>query len=245
MLFLRSLVFNIAFYIALIALMLFGLPALLWGRHGVFFMARLWARCSFWLMRVVCNMRVEFRGTLHIPKGAVIIAPKHQSLLDVFVMLEFFPDFSYVLKRELTWLPLFGWYLAVAEQIAIDRSRGRDALPQLIAKTKDLFAEGRQLFIFPEGTRRPAGAPPAYKSGVARLYAESNVPCLPVAINAGLFWARRNFLRYPGTVVVQFLPPIAPGLGRERFYALLQLELETATDALIAEACAKGAKIPA
>jgi 1-acyl-sn-glycerol-3-phosphate acyltransferase len=141
-----------------------------------------------------------------------------------------------VLKRELTYIPFFGWYLLRAEQIAIDRANAQTALRQLTAKAKALFAEGRQLFIFPEGTRRPPGAPPAYKAGAAYVYDKTGVPCLPVALNAGLFWPRRRFLRFPGTILVEFLPPIAPGMKREAFLRELQWRIETATDRLIAEA---------
>jgi 1-acyl-sn-glycerol-3-phosphate acyltransferase len=201
-------------------------------------LGRAWGRISLWLLDKICGAKVEFRGLDNIPPGAVIVAAKHQSIWDTFVLPTKFPDFSYILKRELVWIPFFGWYLLAAEQIGIDRAKGGKLLPQLVEKSKKLFAQGRQLFIFPEGTRRPAGAPPAYKAGVAHLYAASNVPVLPVALNAGLFWPRRSFLIRPGTIVLEFLPVIPPGLSTRAFFDRLQNDIETASDRLIAEAVA-------
>ena len=155
MLFLRSLVFQCLFYICTVLLMLVWLPTLVTGRRGlVQELGRQWGRTSLWLLENICGLKHEIRGLENIPKGAMIVAAKHQSTWDTFTLPIFFPDFSYILKRELVFLPLFGWYLLRSEQIAIDRAKGRKALPQLISKAKALFAQDRQLFIFPEGTRR-------------------------------------------------------------------------------------------
>jgi 1-acyl-sn-glycerol-3-phosphate acyltransferase len=222
MLALRSLVFNLAFFLVTAILMIACLPTLFMGRHAVFWLARTWSTTILWLLRVICGMRVDFRGTERIPKGGLIIAPKHQSAWETFALLGHVSDFSYILKRELTWIPLFGWYLKAAEQIAIDRARGGAALAQATTRAREIVQGGRQVFIFPEGTRRPAGAPPKYKFGVAHIYAEAGVPCLPVALNSGLFWGRRTFIKRPGTVLVEFLEPIPPGLDKATFYQLLQ-----------------------
>lgn len=239
MLVLRSLLFNALFYLALTALMLFGLPVLLFGRHGVFWLARIWARGNLWMLRVICGVEVEYRGLENLPgKGGFIIAPKHQSVWETFALLPFVPDFTFILKRELTYVPLFGWYLKSAEQIAIDRSSGRVALNEATSKSRAVLAAGRQIFIFPEGTRRPAGAPPVYKFGVSNIYADANVPCVPVALNSGLFWPRRTLLRWPGKVLVEFLEPIPPGLDRQTFLTTLQDRLEAATNRLIRESLA-------
>jgi 1-acyl-sn-glycerol-3-phosphate acyltransferase len=239
MIYLRSLVFQILFFSSMIVLQLVWLPGLLMRRQVSQELGRIWGRISLWLLDKICGTKVEFRGLDNIPKGAVIVAAKHQSIWDTFVLPTKFPDFSYILKHELVWIPFFGWYLLAAEQIAIDRAKGGKLLPQLIEKSKKIFAEGRQLFIFPEGTRRPAGAPPAYKIGVAHLYTAANVPALPVALNAGLFWPRRSFVIRPGTIVMEFLPIIPPGLPTREFFDKLQADLETASDRLIAEAVAK------
>jgi 1-acyl-sn-glycerol-3-phosphate acyltransferase len=236
MIFIRSALFNFLFYANTVVLMIVGFPTMIFGRRAVLSLARFWSRSSLWLLRVICGTSAEFRGVENIPKGACIIAPKHQSFWETFALVNYFDDFSYVLKRELTFIPVFGWYLLRGGQIAIDRTNAQTALRQLVAKANALFAEGRQLFIFPEGTRRAPGAPPAYKAGVAYVYDKTGVPCLPVALNAGLFWPRRRFLRFPGTIVVEFLPAIAPGMQRAAFLQELQRRIETATDRLIAEA---------
>lgn len=195
----------------------------------------MWARSSLWLLRVICNTKVEFRGGGNIPTGGYIIAPKHQSMWETFALCLYFPDFSFILKRELAWIPVFGWYLKRAEQIAINRSSGSSALAEASQKSRAILAEGRQIFIFPEGTRRPVGAPPLYKYGVAHIYSQANVPCLPVALNSGLFWPRRSFIRRPGTILVEFLQPIPPGLEKNAFLEILQDRMEAATATLVSE----------
>jgi 1-acyl-sn-glycerol-3-phosphate acyltransferase len=239
MLWLRSVLFNAIFYLFLIAAMIFLCPALLLGPRAVKGVARLWGRGSLWLLRVMCGIGVEFRGLENIPRGSCIVASKHQSFWEVFALITVFPDFSFVLKRELMWIPVFGWYLARAGMIAIDRSKGRNALAKIVRQARGLVAEGGQVFIFPEGTRRRPGSPPAYKFGVAYIYADLGVPCVPVALNSGLFWPRRSFLRRPGTVVVEILPVIQPGLSGPDFLPVLEQRIEAASDRLVAEALAK------
>jgi 1-acyl-sn-glycerol-3-phosphate acyltransferase len=236
MLAIRSIVFNLLFYLNLIVLMVIGLPMMLGGRKGVFALARLWGSISVWLLDRICGLRLEYRGVENIPPGAVLIAAKHQSFLETFALLKYAPDFAIILKRQLTFIPFFGLYLVVSKQIAIDRSRGRQALQQIVAATKPVLAAGRQVFIYPEGTRRPPGAPPKYKHGVAALYVETGAPCLPVAVNTGLFWRRRTFLRRPGVAVIEYLPPIAPGLDRAAFVERLEDAIEAACDSLNSEA---------
>jgi len=233
MILLRSLVFNVLFYLNVAGLMILGLPCLFKDRHSVHNLARVWARSSLWLLDKICGTKVEFRGLEHIPPGACIIAAKHQSTLETFALTIKLSDFSYILKRELVLIPFFGWYLKRAEQIGIDRSKRSQALADAIRKARPVLAEGRQIFIFPEGTRRPAGAPPRFKSGVAHLYAEMSVVCVPVALNTGLFWPRRSFTRRPGTVVIEFLEPIEPGLDKQSFMYILENRIETATVRLI------------
>jgi 1-acyl-sn-glycerol-3-phosphate acyltransferase len=240
---LRSLVFNVLFYVALIVLMILGLPSVLMGRHAVFFMARLWGEVSLGLLEHICGLTVEFRGLENIPSGGYIIAAKHQSFLETFSLLRHAPDFAYVLKRQLMYIPLFGWYLWGAEQIAIDRAQGKSALSVLGERATAVLRSGRQIFIFPEGTRRTPGAPPQYKFGVAYLYADSRAPCLPVALNTGLYWGRRGFERRPGVAVIEYLPPIAPGLDRDLFLPTLQEKIEAACNRLNAEALAKDSSL--
>ena len=242
---LRSALFNLAFYLNLVVLMIIGLPACLFGRPGVFFMAHVWARSSLWLLSTICGLDVEFRGLENIPEGGCIVASKHQSFLETFSIAACFDDIAIILKRALMYIPMFGLYLAASEQIAIDRAKGRQSLTGILEKTKPALAGGRRILIFPEGTRRPVGAAPMYKFGVAAIYANAGAPCLPVAMNTGLFWARRDFNRYPGVATIEFLPPIAPGLEAKAFLERLQTTIETACDRLNAEAIAKDPSLKA
>jgi len=210
---------------------------LIFGRHAVQALARIWARNSIWLLDKICGAKLEFRGVENIPSGACIIAPKHQSFLETFLLTLHAPDFSYVLKRELMLIPFFGWYLKRCGMIGIDRSKAGSILLQLTSLVSQHLAQGRQFIIFPEGTRRPVGAPPRFKSGVAHLYLETGAVCVPVALNTGLFWPRRSFTRRPGLVVIEFLEPIPPGFDKETFMRMLQTKIETATDRLVTEAC--------
>ncbi|MDE2365123.1 MAG: 1-acyl-sn-glycerol-3-phosphate acyltransferase, partial [Hyphomicrobiales bacterium] len=148
----RSAVFNVLFYINVVVLMVGGLPSVLMGRKAAMFMAKLWARTSLWLLRIVCGTRMEFRGLDRIPHDGVVIAAKHQSILETFALVVHVPDFAYVFKRELNWIPLFGWYLKAVQQIAIDRSSGSTALNQVTNGIKAFLADKRAIFIFPEGT---------------------------------------------------------------------------------------------
>jgi 1-acyl-sn-glycerol-3-phosphate acyltransferase len=236
---LRSLAFNVLFYLNVIVLMIVGLPTMLGGRKAIFALARLWGAISVWLLETICGLRLEYRGLENIPPGGVIIAAKHQSFLETFALLKHSPDFAIVLKRQLTYVPLFGLYLIVSKQIAIDRGRGVRALQQLIAAARPVLAAERQIMVYPEGTRRTPGAPPRYKQGVAALYAKAGVPCLPVAVNTGLFWRRREFLRRPGVAVIEYLPVIPPGLKRPAFNRALQGAIESACDRLNEEAIAR------
>ena len=236
MLILRSLIFNLAFYVNLIVLMILGLPMMLFGRKGVFFMAKLWGSTSVWWLEKLCNLRVEYRGVENIPEGGYIIAVKHQSFLETFSLLKYSPDFAIIMKKQLMYIPMFGLYLVVGKQIGIDRQRGHSALSQLIEQGRAVLRAGRQVYIYPEGTRRPPGARPMYKFGVAALYEATGAPCLPVAVNTGLFWGRRGFRRRPGTAVIEYLPPIPPGLDRDAFAARLESEIEAACARLNAEA---------
>lgn len=232
MLALRSLAFNLCFYLATTLLAVFGLPALA-SRRSVLGLARTWARLTLWLLRHVAGTEVEFRGLENIPAGPVLVAAKHQSALETLALCTIFPDFAYVLKRELLVIPLIGWYLSRGGMVAIDRSKGTRAMSLMNAAAAAAIRDGAQLIVFPEGTRRAPGAPPAYKQGLSHLYTALGVPCVPVALNTGLFWSRNSLVRRPGKAVIDVLPSIAPGLSRPEFQALVQERIETASDALV------------
>jgi len=231
----RSILFNLLFYLNLAILLIAAIPTLLMPHRAILGVAKLWGRTTLWLLRFVCHIDVQWRGLEKIPPGGILVAAKHQSAWETFALLTLFPDPAYVIKRELMWIPFFGWYTRHGGMIPVDRGAGKAALSGMTGHARRALAEGRQIIIFPEGTRRPAGADPKYKFGVAHLYAAAGVPCVPIALNSGLFWPRRRFLRFPGTVRVEILDPIRPGLDRNTFFAKLQEEIETATARLVAE----------
>jgi 1-acyl-sn-glycerol-3-phosphate acyltransferase len=241
--FLRSLVFNILFYVVFVFWALVALPTFLMPRAAMLKVAAWWARTNILLMRLVCNIKVEFRGVEKIPKGPLIVASKHQSMWETISLLRFFTAPFFVLKRELTFIPLFGLFLIKTRMVAIDRSKGGRALLAVIRRAAEEVKHGRQFVIFPEGTRTAPGASPQYKAGVGLIYTDCGVPCLPVALNSGLFWPRRTFMRYPGTLVVEFLDPIPPGLKREEFLLRMQSMIEEATGRLVAAGQAEQAKL--
>jgi 1-acyl-sn-glycerol-3-phosphate acyltransferase len=234
--FLRSLIYNVMFYLLLLLWLIVAIPTFLMPRAAIMTLARLWSRQNTWLLRVVCNVKVEYRGVEKIPKGPLLVASKHQSMWETFALVQRFDQPLYILKRELTRIPFFGWYLMKAGMVSVDRRAGGRALLKMVRQASEEVRRGRQLIIFPEGTRRPVGAPPQYKPGVAQLYASCRVNCLPVALNSGLFWPRRTFMRYPGTLVVEFLDLVPPGLARDEFLERISTTIEDATARLVENA---------
>ncbi len=236
MLYVRSFVFNVLFYINLFIIMITGLPFLFGNRRNGLESGRIWGRTSLWLLKKVCGVSIEYRGLENVPDGACIVASKHQSILETFAIIPHMSDFTFVVKDQLKYVPIFGLYMVYSEQIAINRKAGASAMTQVVQGTRKAFSQGRKLMIFPEGTRKAVGAPPDYKFGVAQVYGASDVCCVPVALNAGLFWPRRSFLRRPGKLVIEFLPAIEPGLDKKEFLKLLEDKIETATNKLVDEA---------
>ena len=235
LLIIRSVLFNVLFYLNMFALMCAALPTLVLPRRAILEVVRFWARSNNWLLRTICGVTFELRGLERIPPGPLLVASKHQSLWETFALVPQFADPAFILKRELMWMPFFGWYAWKAGMIPVDRGARSQALAAISARAQIELARNRQIVIFPEGTRRPPGAAPSYKYGVVHLYAESGVPCLPIALNSGLFWPRRSIRRYPGTIVAEFLDPIPPGLDRQVFFEHLQQVIEAATARLIEE----------
>ncbi len=184
---------------------------------------------------MICGVKVEIRGREKISDGPLLVASKHQSAWETFALVTLFPNPVFILKRELQWIPIFGWFTIKGRMVPVDRGRGAAALRAMTERAHYELRQNRQLIIFPEGTRRPAGAEPRYKYGVAHIYKGAGVPCLPIALNSGLFWPRRTIRRYPGTVIVEILDVIPPGLDEDMFFDTLQSEIETATARLIEE----------
>jgi 1-acyl-sn-glycerol-3-phosphate acyltransferase len=232
----RSLLFNALFYLNMIVRMIVALPTIMLPHRFILGVLRGYARSSLWLLRVICGVNVEWRGREKLPAGAYLVGCKHQSLWETFALFALLPDPTYVLKRELMWVPLFGQLATKAGMIPIDRGSRATALAGMTAAARREAARARQIVIFPEGTRRPPGAEPRYLPGVAFLYAEMGLACVPVALNSGVLWPRRSLRRYPGTIVVEVLDPIPPGLDKRAFLRRLQGSLEDATARLVAEA---------
>jgi 1-acyl-sn-glycerol-3-phosphate acyltransferase len=238
MLQIRSLAFNIAFYVSLILQMIFWTPYyFLAPRRRAWYVPKFWAKSSLWLQEKIAGTKSEITGLENLPEGSYILAPKHQSFWDTIAFLPHIPDALYILKRELTWIPFFGWYIMKMRMIPVDRGSRSKALKAVIAATlAELDRNSRQLIIYPEGTRRAPGDEPAYKWGIVELYAQLDIPVVPVAHVAGLYWPRRKFLRYPGTIKARFLPPIPPGLEKQEFMRRLVAETEAACDQFLIEA---------
>jgi 1-acyl-sn-glycerol-3-phosphate acyltransferase len=235
----RSIVFNLLFYLNTAAWLIVALPTFFMPYRAIIRVAQAWGRTNLVLLRVVAGIDYEVRGREKIPQGPIIVASKHQSAWETFALLPLFDNPVFILKRELQWIPIFGWLTIKGRMVPVDRGARAQALIAMTERARIELADGRQLIIFPEGTRRPAGAEPKYKYGVAHLYAAEGVPCVPVALNSGLFWPRRSIRRIPGTVVVEILDPIPPGLSKDEFFERLQGEIEPATARLIAEASAR------
>lgn len=239
MIHIRSLLFNIVFYLNLFVFLIAGLPMFLASRRAAIRALQLWGSTSVWWLKVICGTHMEVRGREHLPQGAALVAGKHQSFWETFAILPLLDDPCMVLKKELTYIPFFGWFIFKFRHIAVERSAGPSAIRNMVKRAKEEAAAGRQIVIMPEGTRKGPDDPPDYKPGAAALYSTLNVPCVPFGLNAGLFWPRRKFLRHPGTIVIEFLPVIPAGLKRQEFERRLQDAIEASTRKLVAEGRSK------
>ncbi|HEX8233193.1 MAG TPA: lysophospholipid acyltransferase family protein [Caulobacteraceae bacterium] len=212
---------------------LLGAPLMLFGPRAVLPSVRLWVASAIWGLRVLLGVRVEFRGLEHAPKGAALIAGKHMSMLDTLAPFRVLNYPCFVLKRELLSQPVFGAYMKATRMIPIDREAHAAALRRMTADARDRLAAGRQIIIFPEGTRQAPGAAPDYKPGVAALYRELGLPCHLLATNSGAHWPAQGTRFTPGVAVFEFLPPIPPGLKRGEFMRELERRLQDASNRLL------------
>ncbi len=229
MLFVRSLLFFLWFALLSTAMAIVFLPVLAMPAGATVWMSRSWARATFWGLRVLAGIDWQVRGTP--PRGAVLVAAKHMSMWDTLALWLVLDRPGIVLKRELLRIPFYGWYLWKGAAIPIDRGAGAKALRRMNQAAQTVLGQGRPILIFPEGTRKKPGAPPDYKPGVAGLYGLLGIPCVPVALDSGVYWT--GFLKRPGTITLEFLEPIAPGLKRAAFMEQLQGRIETATRRLV------------
>ena len=233
LLWLRSLAFNAGWYLGTAVIAIAGLPFLLAPRRWVIAWARLWivfvcGGCASPAGSPIASSAVE-----NLPAGPAIIACKHQSSWETLAFTLLFDDIAIVLKRELLFIPVVGWAMARAGNIAVARGDGTSALRGLVKQARAVIAEGRSIVIFPEGTRVAPGDRRPYQVGTAALYRQLGVPVVPVALNSGLFWGRRQWIKRPGVLTLEILPPIAPGLSREAFMQTLRERIEGATARLV------------
>ena len=236
MIYLRSLIFNIVCYATL------GIGCIITSVIGLFsrrIVIPFWndGLLSFWVwsLKHLAGIEIEIRGRQYLKQEGVIYAGKHESALETYCLSNYIKKASFVLKKELTYIPFFGWAQYFYGMIPVDRSAGSRAMKDMFRHAREKIADGRPVLIFPEGTRRKPGDTPVYKPGVALLYQHLNLPVVPIAVNTGFFWAKSSFLRYPGKVIFEFMEPIQPGLDKKTFMNELQTRLENKCAELNAE----------
>lgn len=240
---LRSTIFTIGFYIGSALILIIGSPLLFGKRkwamaglafHGAFVM---------WWMRLVIGTRYEVRGRENLPENPILIASKHQSAWETFAFPNILDDPALVMKEELMAIPLYGWFSRKFQMIPIRRERASLALKEMIREADIRKAQKREIIIFPEGTRTAPGSTPQYKPGVIKLYEALEIPCVPVALNSGIFWPRGDKRRYKGTIIIEFLPPLPPGLPRAEFRQQLEAAIEQKCEQLRLEGEAEKARL--
>lgn len=236
---LRSLLFNTGFWLWIAVLGLLALPFTLLYPPLAQPVSRLWARGTLFMLRLFCGITYEVRGVEHIPQEACLIASKHQSAWDTVIFWLLLKKPVYVLKKELIYLPIFGWYLLFLRSIYIDRKSGAKAMKHMLRQAEDRIQHGHSIIIFPEGTRGAPGAVTTYHPGIAALYNHLQVPVVPVALNSGLYWSKNAFVKRPGRIVIEFLPQISPGLKGREFLTTLQHRIEEKSTALLETAGAE------
>ena len=234
----RSLIFALLFYVSTAIFVVGGSFLLLGPRRYAMAGLKAHAIVSLWLLRTIVGTRMEVRGWEKLPQPPYLVASKHQSAWDTFALIPIFTDPALVMKWELTLIPFYGWFSRKFEHVFVRRDRGPAALRQLVRDAQDRAKDGREILIFPEGTRRAPGAEPDYKPGSVALYEGLKLPCIPLALNSGLYWPRRQLIRYPGTIIVEILDSLPAGMPRPEFRAELQRRIEDASNGLIVEAAA-------
>jgi 1-acyl-sn-glycerol-3-phosphate acyltransferase len=230
---LRSTAFNVLFY-GLTALLCIGLLwTLVLPRKVMMVVIRRYLKTVAWLERHILGLSYTVTGREHLPDGPFLLAAKHQSAWETMKLHLLLDDPAPVLKRELLWLPIWGWYAAKASVIPVNRGARSKAIAGMIAAAKKVRAEGRPIVIFPQGTRVAPGDWKPYRIGVYALYEALDLPVVPMALNSGVFWGRKAVTKRGGAITVAFLPPIPPGLGRAAFLSRLESELEAESDRLV------------
>lgn len=231
----RSCIFVLWAVGSMLVLGLLYFPAIILSRRWVIAGIRIWARGLRWGTRVLIGIQTDIRGLENLPEGPLIYASKHQCMYDTLLPFIILSDPAIILKKELLWYPVFGWYALRGGMIPIDRAGNVKTLKKMIRLARKRAEDGRQIIIYPEGTRRAPGADGDYKIGVFALYKDLDVPCVPVATNAGLCWPGKGMRLKRGRVVVEILKPLAAGLGRVDFMEQLETSIETACRPLLEE----------
>jgi 1-acyl-sn-glycerol-3-phosphate acyltransferase len=231
---LRSALFNFAFLGFTVLFTLACVPVWFFPRT-IIVCIRFWSRAVAWMLERIVGITLTVRGRENIPDGPFVVSSKHQSTFDTVMFFWLLSHPAYVVKRELSRIPLYNQLGEGAGWITVDREGGARALTGLVRDTRAAVAAGRQPVIFPEGTRTAPGERRPYQRGIAAIYLLLKVPVLPVALNSGLYWGRRTFMKRPGSVIVEFLPPIMPGLDAQEFMAELEDRVEAATARLVAD----------
>ena len=227
MLFIRSLIFNIVCYtIIAIGCITNSIIGVFYRKLTIKTWNYIFLPSVALAMRYIAGIRIEIRGQQYINQTSGIYAGKHQSAVETYTLTTILTRASMVMKKELAYIPIFGWAQAFYGLIPVDRSAGSAAMKNMLRQAKKMVAADRPIIIFPEGTRRRPGQEPTYKPGVALLYQHLNLPVIPIASNTGFFWAKNSFLRRPGKIIYEFLPPIAPGLNKQQFMEKLQNDIE-------------------
>jgi 1-acyl-sn-glycerol-3-phosphate acyltransferase len=228
----RSIIFVIWLYGSMVVIGLAMLPWVAADEHNVWVALRSWTRAILWGLRWIVGARVKFEGLENLPEGGALIACKHEAMLDTVVPSLFLKEPVFIYKRELAKTPILGLYLG-RNQLAVDRGGYATALKSMVRGARDAVSKGRQVLIFPEGTRQEVDAPPDYKPGIAAMYRDLNIPVTPIALNTGLIWKPKGIMRSPGTATFKILPPIPAGLSREEFMRELENKIETESQALL------------
>lgn len=229
-----SLIFIVQMYLAMAVIGLLWLPYALLHKDGALSACKAFCRWVIFSMRLLCGLKGEVRGS--VPQGEVLIAAKHQSFLDIILIFGAVPRGKFIMKSELRFAPILGWYALRIGCVPVNRGKRGAAITKMMADVKSGQQTAGQLIIYPQGTRVAPGEVRPYKVGTAVLYQQMSQPCVPVGTNVGLFWPKRGILRRPGLAVVEFLPAIEPGLTNEAFMAALERAVETSSDRLTVEA---------
>ncbi len=234
MTFIRSALYSVWFYLTLAVIGLLAMPISLFSRSFAMSAVKFFCHVQAFGLWLICGISTEVRGREHLPKGAGLIAMRHQSTYDTLAPFTFIENPAFILKKELLKAPVFGVY-ASRVGIPIDREGGTKTMKLMLAAAKKGVQAGQQIIIFPEGTRQLPDTPLDVKPGVIFMYNDLQIPCVPVALNTGLCWQGSGFKRKPGKIIFEILPPIEPGLKRAEFTERLKNALDPATERLVAE----------